>query len=55
MFVDHNGHELALLEDVTSIIKQNVHDLHKLLINTKRITEDNRTYIAYVQEEIQRL
>lgn len=35
MFADHNGHELAMLEDVTGIIKQNVNDLHKLMINTK--------------------
>ena len=25
------------------------------MINTKRITEDNRTYITYVQEEVSRL
>jgi len=52
MFVEHNGHELAMLEDVTGIIRQNVNDLHKLLINTKWINEDNWTYISYVQEEI---
>ena len=46
MFAEHNGHELAQLEDVTSIIKQNIHDLSKLLMNAKHINEDKRYYIG---------
>ena len=55
MFAEHNGHELAQLEDVTNIIKQNVYDLHKLLLNTKRINDDNRSYITHIKEEVLRL
>lgn len=55
MFAEHNGHELAQLEDVTNIIKQNIYDLHKLLLNTKRINEDNRSYIQHIKEEVMRL
>ena len=55
MFSEHNGHELAQLEDVTAIIKQNIHDLNKLLLNTKRITEDKKNYIIYLKKEIERL
>ena len=55
MFADHNGHELAQLEDVTTVIRQNIHDLHKLLLNAKRINDDNRNYVSYVREEILRL
>ena len=55
MFSEHNGHELAQLEDVTAIIKQNIHDLNKLLLNTKRITEDKKNYIVYLKKEIERL
>lgn len=55
MFAEHNGHELAQLEDVTSIIRQNIYDLHKLLLNTKRINEDNRNYITHIREEVARL
>jgi hypothetical protein len=55
MFAEHNGHELAQLEDVTSIIKQNVYDLHKLLLNTKRINDDNKNYITHIKEEVLRL
>jgi hypothetical protein len=43
------------LEDVTNIIKQNIYDLHKLLLNTKRINEDNRNYLQHIKEEVQRL
>jgi hypothetical protein len=52
MFAEHNGHELAQLEDVTNIIKQNIYDLHKLLLNTKRINEDNRNYLQHIKEEV---
>lgn len=45
MFKDHNGHEFAQLDDVTNVVKQNISDLQKLLENTKRINDDNRTYI----------
>ena len=55
MFVEHNGHELAQLEDVTNIIKQNIYDLHKLLLNTQRINEDNKNYMNHIKEEILRL
>lgn len=55
MFAEHNGHELAQLEDVTGIIKQNVYDLHKLMLNTKRINDDNRTLVTHVREEVLRL
>lgn len=42
------------MEDVTNIIKQNIFDLHKLLVNTKRINEGNRTYMVQVKDEITR-
>lgn len=52
MFSDHNGHELAQLEDVTNIIKQNIYDLNKLMLNTKRINDDNRQFIEHIKQEI---
>ena len=55
MFSDYNGHELAQLEDVTNIIKQNIYDLNKLMLNTKRINDDNRQFIEHIKQEIQRL
>ena len=55
MFSDHNGHELAQLEDVTNIIKQNIYDLNKLMLNTKRINDDNRQFIEHIKQEIKRL
>ena len=52
MFSDHNGHELAQLEDVTNIIKQNIYDLNKLMLNTKRINDDNRQFVEHIKQEI---
>ena len=43
---------MAELEDVTGIIKQNIKDLHKLLENTKRINDDNISYIDHKKSEV---
>jgi len=55
MFQDHNGHELAQLDEVTGIVKQNIDDLQKLIMNTKRITEDNKSYVQHVSGNLGRL
>ena len=55
MFQDHNGHELAQLDEVTGIVKQNIDDLQKLIMNTKRITEDNKSYVQHVSGNLARL
>ena len=55
MFSEHNGHELAQLEDVTSIVRKNISDLQKLIINTKKINEDNQGYITHVRDDVNRL
>ena len=55
MFADHNGHELATLAEVCLIVKQNIDDLQKLIMNTKRINEDNKSYVTHVQDNLQRL
>ena len=55
MFADHNGHELAHLDEVCCIVKQNIDDLQKLILNTKRINEDNKSYVTHVQGNLTRL
>ena len=40
---------------MTAIVRQNIFDLQKLLINTKRINEDNQSYIEHVKSDVQRL
>ena len=55
MFHDHNGHELAQLDEVTVIVKQNITDLHKLLLNTKRINDDNSSFIDHMRDEVGRI
>ncbi len=52
MFSQHNGHEMAELEDVTGIMKQNIKDLNQLLQNTKRINDDNISYIDHKKSEV---
>lgn len=52
MFSTHNGHEMAELEDVTGIMKQNIKDLNQLLQNTKRINDDNISYIDHKKSEV---
>lgn len=55
MFRDHNGHEFAQLEEVTSVVKQNIGDLQKLLYNTRRINDDNKMFIEHQTGEVDRL
>jgi len=38
---------------VTSVIKSNIYDLNKLILNTKRINDDNRLLIQDVIKKIQ--
>ena len=52
MFMQHTGHELAELEDVTGIMKQNIKDLSKLLSNTRKINDDNVDYIDHKKSEV---
>ena len=52
MFMEHSGHELAELEDVTGIMKQNIKDLSKLLSNTRKINVDNVDYIEHKKSEV---
>ena len=52
MFSQHNGHEMAELSDVTGIVKQNIKDLQKLIQSTKRINDDNISYIDHKKSEV---
>ena len=54
MFELHNGHELAQLEEVTSIVKQNICDLKTLMESTKRVNEDNFAFVEHRRGEIAR-
>jgi hypothetical protein len=55
MFSDHNGHPLSQLEEVTAVIKSNIYDLNKLIINTKRINNENKLFIESIIQEVNRL
>ena len=55
MFKEHNGHEFVPLDEVTTVIRQNIEDLQALLINTKSINEENRSFIDHQANEIIRL
>lgn len=55
MFAEHNGHELAQLQDVTGIVRRNISDLQKLILNTKRANEDNAGSVEKVKAEVFRM
>lgn len=52
MFEVHNGHELAQLEEVTTIVRQNIADLRTLMESTRQINDDNVSFIEHKREEI---
>ena len=55
MFETHNGHELAQLEEVTAIVRENVTDLRTLMDNTRRVNDDNLSFIEHRRSEISRM
>lgn len=55
MFAEHNGHELAQLDDVTGIVRRNISDLKKLIQNTRKVNDENSLHINKVKEEVYRM
>lgn len=55
MFDDHNGHELLQVDEMTNVLKQNVYDLQKMLVNATRLNEENRKLIEQVKDELSKL
>ena len=55
MYEVHNGHELAQLDEVTSIVRQNIADLRSLMESTRQVNDDNLSFIEHKKEEIQRM
>ena len=43
IFETHNGHHLTLLEDMSTIIKNNVKDFGKILKNLEKVNQDNQS------------
>lgn len=41
MFDEHNGHHMVPVREMSNTIKQNITDLSKMIMNTRRLTEDN--------------
>jgi len=41
IYSHHNGHHLSVLEDMGTIIKQNINDFSKMLKNVSKINEEN--------------
>jgi len=45
MFDEHNGHLLVSVDDMGKTVKQNVADLSKMMMNTRRALQDNLTML----------
>lgn len=55
MFEIHNGHELAQLDEVTGIVRQNVSDLKTLMESTRRVNDDNMSFVEHRRSEVLRM
>lgn len=55
MFLDHNGHDLAQLEDVTTILRQNIFDLKQLMENVERVNQEHESYISSLLDDVERM
>lgn len=55
MYEVHNGHELAQLDEVTGIVRQNVNDLKTLMESTRRVNDDNMSFVDHRRSEVLRM
>ena len=55
MFETCNGHELAQLDEVTGIVRQNIEDLSQLMESTRRINDDNTSFVEHRRSEVLRM
>jgi hypothetical protein len=55
MFDEHNGHLLVSVDDMGKTVKQNVADLSKMMMNTRRALQDNLNMIEQCREELNKL
>ena len=55
MFETCNGHDLAQLDEVTGIMRQNIADLSQLMESTRRVNDDNLSFIEHKRSEIIRM
>ena len=54
IFETHNGHHLTLLEDMSTIIKNNVEDFGKILKNLEKVNEDNQTNAENKMDDVEK-
>ena len=54
IFETHNGHHLTLLEDMSTIIKNNVEDFGKILKNLEKVNEDNQSSSENKIDEVEK-
>jgi hypothetical protein len=55
MYDQHNGHLLVSIDEMGRTVKQNVADLSKMMMNTRRATQDNISITEQCREELNKL
>jgi hypothetical protein len=55
MYDEHNGHHMVPVKEMANTVKQNITDLSKMIMNTRRLTEDNLNLLEQAREELHKL
>ena len=55
IYSNHNGHNLSILDEMGSIIKQNINDFSKMLKNVGKINDENLICVKVKYNEIKEL
>ena len=55
MYDEHNGHHMVPVKEMGNTVKQNITDLSKMIMNTRRLTEDNLNLLEQAREELHKL
>ncbi|CDW72222.1 kelch motif family protein [Stylonychia lemnae] len=55
IYDEHNGHNLVQVEEMSNTIKQNITDLLKMIMNSRRLTQDNLQLLEQARDELNKL
>ena len=55
MHEEHNGHNMVPVVEMGNTVKQNITDLSKMIMNTRRLTEDTVNLLEQAREELHKL
>lgn len=55
VYEEHNGHDLVQIEEMAEILKKNVIDLQKMILQVSRLNDENAILLEQTKDELSKL